>query len=256
MNQPIQLSLTHIDIKTDADLSDFGASSFAPIVSASREFLQGKVRELYFFGGEGSGKTHLLSAIHKAYLQTHSMAIFVSMQEIVQSDTQALAGLEMFNLIVLDDVHLAAHRPDWQVALFHLINQARSQKRQIIYSASGTPSDIQLTLADLITRLSQALSFALPTNHKPEDRRAILDAILRKKGWILPASIHDYLIAEGPQYPGDMAVVVKTIAPYLMHRRGKYPQKFIDGLKNAIKEKSLMIELADLELEPENKALE
>lgn len=261
MTTPVQLSLAHIDMKADASLQDFNAPSFAAIVSAAHEFVQGKVRELYFFGNTGSGKTHLLSAIQKAYLSTHDMAIFLSLQEIIGTDVQALTGLEMFNLIIIDDIHLAANHPDWQIALFHLINRARSQKRQLIYSASGIPSELGLSLPDLVTRLSQVLSFGIAGGGSLADRRALLNAILKQKGWQLPESIHEHFVHEGPQYAGDMVAVLTAIAPYFSHRnRGKLPQKLIDEIKNAIKEQSLLVELADIELDnpasPDNHSLD
>lgn len=62
---PIQLSLAHIDIKQDASLDDLKAPSFAPILNAVRELIDGSMRELYIYGDIGTGKTHLLlSLIH------------------------------------------------------------------------------------------------------------------------------------------------------------------------------------------------
>lgn len=251
MTTPIQLSLAHIDIKADASLHDFDAPSFMPIVSAAHELLQGKIRELYFFGNAGSGKTHLLSAIQKSYLERHEMAIFLSLSEMINTDVQVLTGLEMFGLIIIDDIHVVASHHEWQVALFHLINRARSQKCQLIYSASGTPSELNLSLPDLVTRLSQVLNFALPNGGRVEDRRALLNAILRQKGWQLPESIHEHFVQQGPQYAGDMVAVLTAIAPYFSHRnRGRLPQKLIDEIKDAIQEQSLLVELSDIDLEP------
>lgn len=247
--QPVQLSLAYMDIKTDAKLSDFDAPSFTPILCAVHELIDGKIPELYLIGNTGSGKSHLLSAIHKAYLKTGRSAIFVSLQEIISTDTQALTGLEMFNLILIDDLHLAAQHLDWQEALFHLINRARRQHCQLIYSATAPTNELGFSILDLTTRLSQALTFVLPSGDNDRDRRALLSAILRQKGWQLPDSISDYLVEAGPHHVGDMLKVVSAIVPYVNYRGRKLPQKLLDEIKAIIRQESLLVELADIELD-------
>lgn len=246
---PVQLSLAHMDIKTDAHLDDFYAPSFAPILSAVNELVAGKLPELYLFGEVGSGKTHLLSAIHKAYLTTRQTAIFVSLQDMLDTDAQALMGLEMFNLIIIDDIHLVAYRRDWQEALFHLINKARRQNRQLIYTATTPPNELEFEVLDLITRLSQTLSLALPDGSNANDRRALLGSILHQKGWQLPESIFEHFVEEGPRHAGDMLKVMHAIIPYVHYRGRKPSQKLVDEIKNAIKQQSLLVELSDLDLD-------
>lgn len=247
--QPIQLSLAHMDIKTDAHLNDFHAPSFAPILSAIQELIAGNLQELYLFGNTGSGKTHLLSATHKAYLTSKQTAIFISLKDMLDTDSQALMGLETFNLIIIDDIHLIAYRRDWQEALFHLINKARRQNRQLIYTATTPPNELEFEILDLITRLSQTLTLALPDGSNPDDRRALLYAILHQKGWQLPETILEYLVEEGPHHVGDMLKVLHAIIPYVHYRGRKMPQKLLEEIKNAIKQQSLLVELADLDLD-------
>lgn len=247
--QPVQLSLAHMDIKTDAHLNDFHAPSFAPILSAIHELIAGNLQELYLFGNAGSGKTHLLFATHKAYLTSKQTAIFISLKDMLDADSQALMGLETFNLIIIDDIHLIAHRRDWQEALFHLINKARRQNRQLIYTATTPPNELEFEILDLVTRLSQTLTLALPDGSNPDDRRALLHAILHQKGWQLPESIFEHFVEEGPHHVGDMLTVLHAIIPYFHYRGRKLPQKLLEEIKNAIKQQSLLVELADLDLE-------
>lgn len=252
MTDAVQLSLAHIDIKADASLQDFDAPSFAPIVAAAQELTEGKIRELYLFGNAGTGKSHLLSAIHRHALNTQKRAIFLSLKDIIDTDVQALAGLEMFHLIVIDDIDVAQGRRQWQEALFHLINRAREQKRQLVYSAKVAPSELGFELMDLVTRLSQALSFGLPDGSLSEDRRALLNAILRQKGWQLPDTIKDFMVSEGPHHAGDMTQVLSAIAPYFHYKSRRLPQKLIEEIKNHIREESLLAELADFVDEPDS----
>ena len=108
------------------------------------------------------------------------MAILLSVGEVLD-DANALSGLEMFSLILLDDIHLIGGRADWQEALFHLINRARVNDCKLIYTANVPAQALDLQLLDLTTRLAQALQFALPNGAHLADRQAVLDAILSKK---------------------------------------------------------------------------
>lgn len=248
-----QLSLDYMDIKTEASLHDFETMGFLPILSAVGDVLDGRVRELYVYGDVGSGKSHLMTAIFNVYQQRHGMAMMVSLAELMGADVQALTGLEMFKLVILDDVHLANAYPEWQEALFHLINRCRAVGHQLIYTATTTPNEIGFELPDLTTRLSQALSFALPDGTNVEDRHALLKSILRKKGWQLPTTIVEELVQSGPYNVGDMLTVVGNIVPYFGYKnRWRLSPKMLEQLKSAIKEQSLLVELADIDFDDDD----
>lgn len=246
MNNGTQLSLLGLDVKKEASVSDFFAPSFTPILSSVYDLLHAHVSELYLFGEGGTGKTHLLSAIHRQYTQNSgNTAIFLSFKDI--DDTSALLGLELFSLILLDDIDTIQHQREWQEALFHLINRARAQSCKLIYTANSRPNELKLDLPDLTTRLAQVLQFALPNGNEPADRRATLEAILKQKGWQLPESVKSYFVAEGPHVAGDMVTVLTAITPYFKYKRRKLPQKLFDDIKNAIKTQSLLVEIADID---------
>ncbi len=246
-----QLSFAGLDIKKEASLQDFYAPSFTPILSSVYEVLYGSVRELFLSGESGTGKTHLLSAIYKQYLTTNNMAILLSVGEVLD-DANALSGLEMFSLILLDDIHLIGGRADWQEALFHLINRARVNDCKLIYTANVPAQALDLQLLDLTTRLAQALQFALPNGAHLADRQAVLDAILKQKGWQLPDSIKSYFVEEGPHLPADMVKVLSAITPYFKYKGRRLPQKLFDDIKKAIQTQSLLMEIADINFASDN----
>lgn len=248
-----QLSLDYMDVKSEASLLDFESVGFAPVLSAIHDLLDGDVREMYVYGDTGSGKSHLMTAIFNAYQQRHGMAMMVSLEEMIATDVQALTGLEMFNLIILDDVHLAQPYPEWQEALFHLINRSRAMGRQIVYTATTPPAEVEFELPDLVTRLSQSLIFGLPDGTNVEDRHALLKSILRQKGWQLPQSIVDELVQSGPYHVGDMLTVVGNIVPYFGYKnRWRLSPKMLEQIKSAIKEQSLLVELADINFDDDD----
>lgn len=254
-NTNTQLSLNHLDIKEDASFDDFDTVGFLPVIHASRELIHGKIRELYLFGDTGSGKSHLLFAIHKAYIQTGRSAIFLSLKALLDADVEMLTGLEMFSLIILDDIHLIQQQPDWQAAIFHLINRVRTQQHQLLYTANVPVRGLELELHDLTTRLSQALSFALPDGDDINDRLTLINSILRKRNWRLPETVIDLLASEGPRHVGDTIHVIETIAPLLNGRKytGKLSKKTLENIKHAIRQESFLVELADVDFDDDNK---
>lgn len=246
----MQLSLAHIDVQEDARLEDFSGRQFLPIISLVFDLLNDRMRELFVFGADGLGKSHLMTAILNAYQDQGGMGIVLSMQQLVGMDTQALMGLEMFELIIIDDLHLLGASYDWQEAVFHLINRSRANNRKLIYTANCPPDELPFALPDLLTRLSQVLNFALPTNQTSEERYALVSSILRKKGWQLPKTVMDELAMAGPRHIGDMLTVISNIVPYFGYKnRWRLSPKMLDQLKTAIKEQSLLVEIADLDFD-------
>lgn len=255
LNVAKQIGLPGLDIKNDASLMDFSAPSFSPVLSAFYDLIDGKVREIFLYGDSGVGKTHLLSALQRQYLSmptnktnNQAVAIFLSFKEIIAGDVEVLSGLELFSLILIDDIDLIIQRRDWQEALFHLINRARSNNAKLIYTASCPPSELNFDLLDLSTRLAQALSFALPNGSHRSDRQALLESILNQKGWQLPDTIKEHFVNEGPHHVGDMLQVLPVIMPYFNRRGRKLSQKTLDEIKAAIQHQSLMVELADIDI--------
>lgn len=250
----IQLTLDHLDIKDSAKLSDFAMSSFVPIINTAQELLAGSVQELYIFGEHGSGKSHFLSAILQEYTDLYApfgkMAMFLSVEELLETDPQALMGLEQFPLLLIDDIHLIANHRDWQESLFHLINRMRSQQHQMIFTATAPVRELDFGLLDLTTRLSQAISLPMPAGDSVPQRLKMIELLLKKRNLKLPDEVSYHLAEVGPHHIGDIATVLEHIAPQLSTQRNrKLPKKLLDGIKETIVYESFMTELADIDFD-------
>lgn len=248
----IQLTLDNVDIKNSASLNDFALPQYAPILTSSQELIFGALSELYLFGDEGSGKTHLLSAIHQTYLTTYSsqgrLAMFLSIDELLSNDPQMLTGLEQFSLLLIDNLHLLAGHRDWQEALFHLINRMRSRGHKLIYTANTPVRELDFSLLDLITRLSQAPALPMPYGDELHERLAIIELLSQKRGWRLADQVVELLAEVGPHHIGDMLKVLEKIAPQFPKQKyKKFSKRTLDNIKNAISYQSFMIEISDID---------
>lgn len=252
MNDLIQPSL-NLDLKQDASLSDFDGMGVMPVLTAIRELCVGNLREIFIIGEFGFGKTHLAAAVYREYTQNYKKsAITLSLGDLIDNDEDvgALIGLEMFDLIIIDDLHLVQRSREWQESLFHLINRVREQNRQMIFLSDSPARELEIGLLDLMTRLSLAPTFRMPTNESIEDRHALLASILRRKNWRLPKQIFDYIIHHGPRNAGDMILILDKISPLLTHlSRVQVPKKKIDEAKNIIERETFLLEISEHKLD-------
>lgn len=241
--------LINLDLRPEITLGDFQSASFRPILEAITKLSDGKLHELFIVGDRGFGKTHLANAIYNEYTRhTGKMVINLNLSEVIEQDPHAesLVGLELFDLIIIDDLQLVRHKQEWQEGLFHLINRIREHRKQILYFATMPARELQIGLLDLQTRLSLAPMLTLPDNNDVEDRRILINTILKKKNWRLPAEIFEYLVVEGPHNAGGIISVLEFIKPlFTKLSRVQIPKKTINEAKEIILRETFMLEIAD-----------
>ncbi len=244
-----QLSL-NLDIKHDASLSDFSGPGWMSIIDAVRQLHVGLIRQLYLFGSPATGKSHLLSAICESFIEMDKSAICLSLDELIHTDVNVLSSLETFDVIAIDDLEILEHSVEWQEALFHLINRSREGQRQLLFAANRPANELPFQLTDLLTRLAQAPTFKVPDGKDLEDRQALLQSILRRRGWQFDERILTHLLSEGPHRIGAMMEVLNYIQPIFSNLgRSNISKAVISDALRTIDEQTLAAELADISQE-------
>ena len=202
-----QLNLD-IESHLDAQMSDFEGPGWTPIMDAVRQMHACLLSRMYLYGAAGTGKSHLLTAISESYLDRGMRAIQVSLLDLLDAPIEALASLEHYDLVALDDVETVAGHIQWQRAIFHLINYQSESGGQLVCSSRVAPTELKLELPDLQSRLAQAVSLKTPDGESLADRRALVEAVLRRRGLQFDDELVRFLIDEGPHKP---SVLLKTI---------------------------------------------
>lgn len=202
-----QLSLS-IDSRPDAQIADFAGPGWVAVIDAVRQLHANLLQRVYLYGEADSGKSHLLSAICESYQDMQRSAIQVSLIELLDAPTEALAALEGFDLVALDDLEAIRGVAHWQEAIFHLINRSSAGAGQLIFASRLPPQALQLELPDLMSRLSQAACFLLPNGDRFEDREALLAAALKRRGWHFEPQIIEHILQHGPHQAG---LILKTL---------------------------------------------
>jgi DnaA family protein len=168
----------------------------------------GADQQLYVWGTEGLGKTHLLSACCH-YASDQGLRLAYVPAQLVRE--QSLTGLESVDLLCLDDVHLLPDAAEREV--FNLYNQLRERGGRLIVSADVAPASLGVNLPDLRSRLSWGLVYQL----KPLDDTQLLTALVqraRSMGLDLPQDVAEFILA---RHTRDLSTLVATLDELLQH---------------------------------------
>lgn len=182
-----QLALD-VRLRDEATLESFvpgpATAALLPLLRAGSEPL------ILLHGPSGGGKTHLLQA---ACQHNRASALYLPMTELCRlAPAEVLSGLEQLDLLCLDDLHRVLDEPAWALALFDCFHRCQQTGCRWLVAARRPPAALSVALADLQSRLSAGLVFALPA---PDEalRRQILRARAHARGMRLSEDVLSYV---------------------------------------------------------------
>ena len=158
---------------------------------------------LFFYGGVGLGKTHLLHAIGH-YVSTHkkgAKVTYVSTEKFTNEFIDAIQNNQLVkfrrkyrqsDVFLIDDIQFLSGKERIQEEFFHTFNTLHESRKQIVLTCDRPASEIQ----GLEQRLVSRFEWGLVTDLQPPDVETRL-AILRKKekimGVELPEEVLNFL---------------------------------------------------------------
>ncbi|MDX1705702.1 DnaA regulatory inactivator Hda [Pseudidiomarina sp.] len=126
---------------------------------------------VYLWGSAGVGKSHLLYALCAAEQGT---VIYLPMAELAAMQPEMLRGIEVYDLICIDDIDAVTDNEAWCFELFALFNRIHDAGRgQMIVTAAGSAVHIDVAVADLRSRLQWGVSFHLKPLSDTDKARAL-----------------------------------------------------------------------------------
>jgi len=156
--------------------------------------LQNNDEALIFLWGEhSSGKSHLLQALVNRYQAEGLNAIYLPLELDNGLAPELLEGLEMMDLVCLDDIHTIAGHREWEVALFHFFNKIRENKGRLILAASENAVNLNLQLADIKSRLSWGLTYQTKIL-SDNDKCKVLKLRAHQRGFAMNDRVAAYLL--------------------------------------------------------------
>ncbi len=191
MNQQLALA---VQLKETASFGEFFWGRNRLIEQQIKNTLtQHGERFIYLWGPSGHGKSHLLQACCHAAMH-HESAVYLPLTILKDWEPDVLDGMEHQDILCLDDVDAIAGITAWEEALFHLYNRIRDNERtRCFLSASMPPSQTNILMPDLKSRLSWGLVLAIQELSDEEKSEALI-LHAKKRGFKLPVSVCQFLI--------------------------------------------------------------
>jgi len=193
-----QLTLS-VQLPDDETFASFQSKSNQMVVKQVTHFLDHivddhkKVHSLYLFGLSGVGKSHLLHASCTYVDKLGVTSLCLSFSELTQLSVDVLDGLENIDLVCLDDIQLIAGDKQWQQAIFDLYNRMVEQNKCLIITGDQSAAQLNISLPDLVSRLSWGLTEQLkPLTDK--EKSFALQYRAQQRGLFISDDVASFLI--------------------------------------------------------------
>lgn len=193
-----QLTLS-VQLPDDETFASFKSESNQMVVQQLTHFLDQvtvnnkQVHSLFLFGLTGVGKSHLLHS-SCAYADTLGISsLCLSFSELTQLSVDVLDGLENIDLVCLDDIQLIAGDKKWQQGVFDLYNRMVEQNKCLIITGDQSVMNLNISLPDLVSRLSWGLTEQI----KPlsdEEKSFALQYRAQQRGLYISDEVASFLI--------------------------------------------------------------
>ena len=166
----------------------------------------GGYNPLFFYGGVGLGKTHLMHAIgHQMLLNNPNAKVkYVTSESFandfinsIQNKRQEEFRQEYRNvdLLLVDDIQFFAEKVGTQEEFFHTFNALHNEKKQIVLSSDRLPNEIPKLEARLVSRFKGGLSVDI-TPPDFETRIAILKNKAKSEHLAIPDEALSYIAGQ------------------------------------------------------------
>lgn len=188
-----QLTL-QFEFQTNLTFASFYPGNNAEIVNHLLGMAgDGAEQQIYIWGENGSGKSHLLQACCQQAKAEGKDPFFLALDTGNLPPPHILEGLEDIELVCFDNIQQIAGHADWERALFAFYNSHRQNNHKLLLSADCPPKYLPFELADLKTRMSWGLTLKI----QPLRDDQIIDAMTFKAhvlGFDIPPKVGQFLL--------------------------------------------------------------
>ncbi|GAA0369255.1 chromosomal replication initiator protein DnaA [Alkalibacterium iburiense] len=204
---------------------------------------------LFFYGGVGLGKTHLMHAIGHQYLQINPNANikYVTSENFandfinsIQNRTQEKFRQKYRNvdLLLVDDIQFFADKEGTQEEFFHTFNALYDQRKQIVLTSDRLPNEIPKLQERLVSRFAWGLSVDI-TPPDLETRIAILRKKANAEGLEIPNDALSYIAGQIDSNIRELEGALVRVQAYSAIQRSDITTSLAaDALKSMVKNDS------------------
>ncbi|MFO8069660.1 MAG: chromosomal replication initiator protein DnaA [Alkalibacterium sp.] len=201
---------------------------------------------LFFYGGVGLGKTHLMHAIGQQFLQINPNARikYVSSENFandfinsIQNRTQEKFRQNYRNvdLLLVDDIQFFADKEGTQEEFFHTFNALYDDRKQIVLTSDRLPNEIPKLQERLVSRFAWGLSVDI-TPPDLETRIAILRKKANAEGLEIPNDTLSYIAGQIDSNIRELEGALVRVQAYSAIQRNDITTSLAaDALKSMLK---------------------
>lgn len=184
-----------IRVDEQSSFANFVAGDNSAIVDLLMRVSEGNSEPaVYVWGGTSGGKTHLLHAVFKRTQEHKRRVVYLPLATLSTDFSPAiLEQFEALDIVCIDDVQSIAGIDDWEAALFAFYNRIRDAGGALVVAARFPPRQLGLHLADLTSRLGNAVVWRLrPLND--DQKLIVLQQCAAQQGLLLDVEVGRYML--------------------------------------------------------------
>lgn len=179
---------------------------------------------LYIYGPEGSGKTHLLTALCNAiggrYFSFRDADALYSGDYPTEGLSRLADHFAGATALILDDLHLLPDNQEVRVELWELFNACYSSGRKIAISGLTPPKELPHLDGHLTSRLLWGLVARMDVSDD-ESRRMILKKLAEDRQMSLPDEVIDQMLLTVRRDIPSLVYALETINRYSIAMKRK-----------------------------------
>jgi DnaA family protein len=189
---------------------EFVAGPNVNATAAVRQLLDEPGGSLFLSGPEGSGKSHLLNALCHEARENGLAAFYIALKRLPEEAAASLEGLQVLDLVCVDDLDSVAGNPVWENALFACFNEVRAAHGRLLVSSRQPLAALELCLPDLASRLAWGVrqNLRLPAD---DGKLQILEQRARALRIDLPADVQNYLLKHSKRDMSSLLLALERL---------------------------------------------
>lgn len=198
MNNQLVLEM---HLRTDQSFENFVSGNNQQLLEALQQISDSSLGlGIYFFSRAGLGKSHLLNALCQHYQAEYPQArvAYLPLGEAVALAPEALSGFEQCQLLCIDDVDSVLAKPDWEDALFALMNGLLDRGHKLVMSSAKALQELTIQLPDLKSRIANLTHYELLALDTENQFQVFLNQA-HEKGISIDEDVQKYIRARGPR---------------------------------------------------------
>ncbi len=165
---------------------------------------------IFIWSEHGNGKSHLLQATCHYAEQQGLKAIYLPLNELKSFGPELLKGLDMLDLVSIDDIDTVLQNREWEEGLFHLYNQLRDNHKRIVVTSALPPQSLQYQLQDLASRFNWGMTYHLEALDDLQKAEAI-HSRAQMKGLKVSSEVIQYIIHHLPRDPHQLFTLLDKL---------------------------------------------